>query len=227
MTTISPLDRSPWALPGSDSTSVRPVILEGRHVRLEPLELEHVPALVSAASGARETYGWTFVPDGEEAMRRYVESALEDQRNGRALPFATVDRESGQVVGSTRFGNIEYWAWPEGNPNQRGLGLPDAVEIGWTWLAHEAQRTPINTEAKLLMLTHAFETWRVHRVRLLTDERNARSRAAIERIGGRLEGILRAHTPGADGAIRNSASYSIVEAEWPSVCRRLRQRLGA
>ena len=223
--TTSPLDRTPGALPPADSRGVHPVTLEGRFVRLEPLGVEHVAGLALAASGPRETYGWTFVPDGEAAVRGYVEAALRDQEAGRALPFVTIERNTGRIVGSTRFGNIEYWTWPDGNPNQRGAQLPDAVEIGWTWLAHEAQRSAINTEAKLLMLRHAFETWRVHRVRLMTDERNSRSRAAIERIGGKLDGILRAHTPGADGAVRDSAVYSIVESEWPEAKERLQARL--
>ncbi len=226
MTQVPPLDRTPaGALPPDDARAVLPVTLEGRFVRLEPLSLDHVASLARAVSGARETYRWTNVPQGEAAVRVYVEAALDDQLAGRTLPFATIDRAAGQTVGSTRFGNIEYWAWPEGNPNQRGAHLPDAVEIGWTWLAQGAQRTAINTEAKLLMLRHAFETWRSHRVLLKTDERNARSRAAIERIGGKLDGILRAHMPAADGAIRNTAFYSIVEAEWPEVREKLEARL--
>ena len=100
------------------------------------------------------------------------------------------------------------------------------VEIGWTWLAAAAQRTPINTEAKLLMLTHAFETWRVHAVKLNTDARNARSRAAIERIGARFDGVLRAHRPASDGGIRDTAAFSLLEAEWPAAKRHLLARLG-
>ncbi len=160
-------------------------------------------------------------------MRRRLtsEAALRDQEAGRALPFATIERSGGTVVGTTRFGNIEYWAWPPGNPNQRGSDRPDAVEIGWTWLAAGVQRTPVNTEAKLLMLRHAFETWRVHRVRLMTDVRNTRSRAAIERIGGKLDGILRAHTFASDGQVRDSAVYSLLDAEWPANRAALEARL--
>jgi RimJ/RimL family protein N-acetyltransferase len=116
-------------------------------------------------------------------------------------------------------------AWDRDNPHQRGENLPDAVEIGYTWLAPWAQRTGINTQAKLLMLTHAFETWRVHRVRLTTDARNTRSRAAIERLGARLDGILRAHHAAYDGAIRDSAFYSILDTEWPSAKAALIGRL--
>jgi RimJ/RimL family protein N-acetyltransferase len=158
-------------------------------------------------------------------MRRYVAAALEDQAAGRALPFATVARAARRVVGSTRFGNVEFWAWPGASPHQRGARLPDVVEIGWTWLAPDAQRTGVNTEAKLLMLTHAFEVWRVHRVSLNTDARNTRSREAILRLGARFDGVLRAARVAADGAIRDTAAYSIVEAEWPEVKARLAARL--
>jgi RimJ/RimL family protein N-acetyltransferase len=195
-------------------------------VRLEPLALVHAPALTSAASGPRDTYGFTLVPPDLAAMRAYIEAALADQAAGRALPFATVARATGRVVGCTRFGNIEFWSWPAANVHQRGEDRPDGVEIGWTWLAAAAQRTPVNTEAKLLMLTHAFETWRVHAVRLNTDARNARSRAAIERIGARFDGVLRAHRPASDGGIRDTAAFSLLEAEWPAAKMRLLARLG-
>ena len=205
---------------------VAPVTLEGRHARLEPLALAHAPALTAAASGPRDTYRFTLVPPDLGAMRAYIESALADQAAGRALPFATVSRASGQVLGSTRFGNIEFWPWPAGHVLQRGAERPDVVEIGWTWLAAAAQRTPLNTEAKLLMLTHAFEVWRVHAVKLNTDARNARSRAAIERIGAHFDGVLRAHRPASDGGIRDTAAFSLLEAEWPVAKARLLARLG-
>jgi RimJ/RimL family protein N-acetyltransferase len=223
--TISSLDRSPEALPPAGQRAVVPVLLAGRFVRLVPLTLDHSNALAAAASGARETYGWTWVPDGEAAARSSVESILREQESGRALAFATTLISTGEVVGTTRFLNIEYWDWPAGNRNQRGADLPDAVEIGGTWLSASAQRTPVNTEAKLLMLTHAFETWRVHRVRLMTDSRNTRSRNAIERIGGQLDGILRAHTAASDGTIRDSAVYSLIEADWASTKARLTAKL--
>ena len=207
------------------STKVQPVVLEGRHVRLEPLAPGHARDLLAAASGPRETYGFTTVPADEPAMAAYIEAALREQRAGRALPFATVAKVTGRVVGSTRFGNIEFWAWPPGNANQRGEDTPDVVEIGWTWLAADAQRTPINTEAKLLMLAHAFETWRVHRVSLMTDSRNERSRRAILRLGARFDGVIRAQRPGSDGMIRSTAAFSILENEWPTVKGQLRARL--
>lgn len=202
---------------------IEPVTLEGGPVRLEPLALRHVPALVAAAAEERATFGWTHVPDGEQAMRAYVETALALAANAEAVPFATVDARQGRVVGSTRFANFEYLPWPHMPPNPSPR--PDGVEIGWTWLAASAQRSPINTAAKLLMLGHAFEHWQVKVVRLKTDRRNARSRAAIERIGGRLDGVIRAQAVGADGVLRDSAFYSIVESEWPAVRAGLEARL--
>ena len=197
------------------------VTLEGRYVRLEPLTIEHVPALVQAATQSRATYDLTDVPSDEPGMRRYVDTALSLRDAAKALPFTTIARATGNVVGSTRFGNIEFWNWPAGNPHQRGERLPDVVEIGWTWLSPEAQRTGINTEAKLLMLTHAFESWMAHRVSFRTDSRNERSRAAIERLGARFDGVVRAVSIAHDGAIRDSAVYSILDSEWPEVKDRL------
>lgn len=204
---------------------VTPVTLEGRWVRLEPLTRAHAEGLLAAAAGSRDTYGFTLVPGTPAEAAAYIETALGEQEAGRALAFATVDRARGVVVGSTRLFNIEFWQWPPGNPSQRGLERPDVVEIGWTWLAAAAQRTPINTEAKLLMLIHAFEHWRVHRVSLMTDARNQRSRQAILRLGARFDGILRAARPASDGAIRDTAAFSILEAEWPAVRANLQSRL--
>ena len=203
-----------------------PIVLEGRYVRLEPLTRAHVkPLFAAATSGSRESFAYTSVAATEAAMSRWVDEALAAHAAAHALPFAVVARADDRVVGSTRFGNVEFWSWPAGSPNQRGEALPDAVEIGWTWYAPDAQRTGINTEAKLLMLTHAFETWRVHCVRLKTDARNERSRNAILRIGARLDGVLRGQTVAADGTVRDSAFYSIRDAEWPEVKEHLRSRL--
>jgi RimJ/RimL family protein N-acetyltransferase len=168
-------------------------------------------------------------------MTAFVRDALEKVASGAHIAFATVrkgpsdDSGSGsgahdRVVGSTRFLEIAYWQWPPGATHQR-RGVPDVTDIGFTWLAGSAQRTPVNTEAKLLMMTHAFEVWDVHRVALQTDVRNARSRAAIERIGGKLDGLLRADRPGSDDTVRTSARYSILAAEWPDVKARLQARL--
>ena len=200
-------------------------ILKGTLVRLEPLDLRHVVGFTEASSGPRETFKLTGVPLGEESVRQWVSQALNLRDAGTAVPFATIDKRSGRIAGATRFFDIQFWTWAAGSPHQRGAELPDAVEIGHTWLAAWAQRSGINTEAKLLMLTHAFETWRVHRVRLTTDARNLRSRTAIERLGMRLDGVLRAHHAAYDGAIRDSAFYSMLDSEWPSAKEALTARL--
>ena len=140
------------------------------------------------------------------------------------MPFAIVRISDGAVIGSTRFFNFERWDWPEGHA-ERGRRVMEGCEIGYTWLSPSAVRTAANTESKLLMMTHAFENWQVLRVCLHTDVRNTRSRAAIERIGGKLEGILRAHRMAADFIPRDSARYSIIASEWPEVKRRLMERL--
>jgi RimJ/RimL family protein N-acetyltransferase len=207
------------------------VILEGRRVRLEPLSLDHAAPLAQAAAESRESYGFTRVPADLAAMTSYIEAALADRRTGLALPFAVCDRDSQAVVGSTRFLDLDYWSWPPAWPPGRTTPRPDAVptvaEIGSTWLAASAQRTGCNREAKLLMLGHAFDAWGVLRVTLKTDSRNARSRRAIERIGGRFEGIRRAHARAVDGTVRDTAYYSIVADEWPGVRAALKARISA
>jgi RimJ/RimL family protein N-acetyltransferase len=194
--------------------------LSGRHIRLEPLEHRHIEGLTAAASGDEGLYRWTVVPQGIEAMTLYVNTALSWRDAGISAPFATVRQSDNVVIGSTRFFDIERWSWPQGHV-RHGRPHPDVCEIGYTWLAPSSIRTAANTEAKLLMLTHAFEAWQVLRVCLHTDERNQRSRTAIQRIGGRFEGILRAHRLAADNTARNSARYSIVVSEWPGVKQRL------
>ncbi len=200
-------------------------ILQGRHVRLEPLELRHAEGLATASAADPSLYQWSPVPRGEPEATQYINTALEWYAAGKAVSFATVRISDGVVVGSTRFFDLERWAWPEGHPSH-GRSAPDVCEIGYTWLTRPAIRTAVNTEAKLLMLTHAFETWRVLRVCLHTDVRNARSRAAIERIGGQFEGILRSHRMAADFIPRDSARYSIIASEWHSVKQRLVQVSG-
>jgi RimJ/RimL family protein N-acetyltransferase len=202
-----------------------PMTLTGRRVRLEPLDPLHAPALLAAASESRDSYHWTPVPADLPSMSEYIAAALHDAERSLAVPFATVDAASGRIVGATRFCNVERWPWPGGVRAAPAPMGPDAVEIGWTWLAASAQRTAINTEAKLLMLTHAFEVWRVYRVTLKTDARNAKSRAAIERIGGVFDGVIRGHMPAADGGVRDTAFYTIVRAEWPAVSARLERRV--
>jgi RimJ/RimL family protein N-acetyltransferase len=210
---------------------LEPFTLEGTYVRLEPLAESHVPGLVEAASEDRANYQWTYVPDGPDDMAEHVREALAKVAAGAHVAFATVRRSQGaggpdRVVGSTRFCEVAFWQWPPGAAHQRA-GVPDVVDIGFTFLAASTQRTPVNTEAKLLMMTHAFEVWEVHRVALQTDVRNKRSWAAIERIGGQLDGIMRADRPGADDTVRTSARFSIVVEEWPAVKTRLEARLAS
>jgi N-acetyltransferase len=197
------------------------IVLQGKQVRLEPLEHHHVEGLVAAAGDDAELYQWSPVPRGKDAAKSYVDTALAWRDGGSAVPFAIVRVGDGVVLGSTRFWNIERWAWPQGHLSH-GRATPDACEIGYTWLTRAATRTGANTESKLLMLTHAFEVWKVLRVCFHTDARNQRSRAALERIGGHCEGILRAHRLAADFIPRDSVRYSIVAAEWPAVKERLK-----
>jgi RimJ/RimL family protein N-acetyltransferase len=184
-----------------------PVTLEGTVVRMEPLTLEHVPALSEVGL---DPSLWALTSNriaNEADMREYVETALAEQKAGTALPFATVERASGRVIGSSRFGNY--------------VEAHKRVEIGWTWISPAWQRTAVNTEAKLLMLTHAFETLGCRRVELKTSSRNAKSRAAMLRIGATEEGTLRQHMINPDGSSRDSVYFSILDGEWPAVKERL------
>jgi RimJ/RimL family protein N-acetyltransferase len=163
-------------------------------------------------------------PAGSAGAARYVDTALAWRDAGTAVPFAIVRVHDGAVLGSTRFWKLEKWLWPPGH-SRHGREVPDVGEIGYTWLSGPAIRTAANTEAKLLMLTHAFETWQALRICFHTDARNDRSAAALERIGGRFEGLLRAHRMAADFIARDSKRYSITAVEWPDAKRRLRQLL--
>lgn len=196
------------------------VTLHGRHVTLTPLSIDDVPGLVLAASGDRSTFGWSIVPGTAAGMDVVVRRLLAERDQGTAVPLVTRRSETSEIIGMTRFLTLRWFF---------GREYPDAVEIGGTFLSAAAQRTAANTEAKLLMMTHAFEVWDVRRLDLKTDERNERSRRAIERIGGRFEGVLRnwqaAQVDGEDGATRNSAMYSILADEWPDVRARLEERL--
>lgn len=191
-------------------------VLVGKRVRLEPLELRHVDGLVAAAAADPSIYNMTTVPQGRGGMETYVETALAGEQAGNVVPYVTVRVADGAVIGSTRFFDLERWAWPEGH-ERHGREFPDACEIGYTWLTAGELRTGANSDAKLVMLTHAFESWGMVRVCLHTDERNLRSRAAMERMGAKFEGILRSHRMASDFIARNSARYSIVAAEWPAV----------
>lgn len=208
------------------------VTLHGSKVRLEPMTMDHVNDLCAAASEDRSTYTYTYVPDGQEDTKRYIEIALTDFSKSRALPFVVRHLETGHIVGTTRFLDLEVFSWPPpwppgvaNGPSPTDTTPPTVAEIGSTWYAASFQRTGVNTECKLLMLTHAFETWNTIRVTLKTDARNIRSRSAIQRLGATFEGIRRAHVPASDGSIRDTAYFSILAEEWPAVRTNLQERL--
>ena len=190
---------------------VQPVTLEGKCIRLEPLSLAHHAALCHVGLD-QDVWRWITAPvRTPEEMRAYIETALAEQAAGTALPFATIERASGRAIGSTRYGNID-------RSNRR-------VEIGWTWIARPWQRTAVNTEAKYLMLRHAFETLGCIRVEIKTDSLNERSRKAILRIGAQEEGTFRNHMITASGRIRHTVYYSIIDSEWPAVKANLEEKL--
>jgi RimJ/RimL family protein N-acetyltransferase len=190
-----------------------PVTLVGRHVRLEPLSREHKADLARVALDP-ELWRWTPTQiHSTDDLDAYIEAALALQRAGTALPFATVDRSTGRAIGSTRFGNIDP-------PNRR-------VEIGWSWLGRDFQRKAFNTEAKLLMLTHAFERMDCIRVEFKADALNTKSRTAIERLGAKEEGTLRHSMILPDGRLVDWVYYSILRDEWPAVRADLEQKLAS
>ncbi|MFG6193516.1 GNAT family N-acetyltransferase [Nonomuraea sp. JJY05] len=205
------------------------VTLSGRSVRLEPLSLAAIDDLVAAASEDRCTYAFTRVPDGRDEMVSYVEAAMAEQAEGRSMPFAIRWLNTDRVVGATRLMHLEYWQgpmpWPPGTRGAVG-DIPSVADIGYTWLAASAQGTGVNRESKFLMLSHAFETWNVHRITLKADVRNTKSRAAIEALGAHFDGVRRADSRGADNTVRDTAFYSILSSEWPLVRERLALRLG-
>jgi RimJ/RimL family protein N-acetyltransferase len=194
--------------------------LIGELVRLDNLAWRHVDAIDRAAAEDRATYGYTTVPAGHDATLAYVNDLLAARDRGETIPFVQINAVDGRVVGVTRYLTIR---------SREGDRYPFAVEIGGTWLAASAQRSGINVEAKLLLLTHAFETWKVRRVDFKTDARNERSRAAIAALGAAFEGVLRnwqpSHVIGEDEDLRDSAMFSIVESEWPTVRATLQGRL--
>lgn len=198
--------------------------LEGKYARLVPLDLGHATALLAAADEDRSSFVFTIVPRDAIEMRMFIHLAQAEAARGASVPFATVDAQTGRLVGSTRFMNLDRWH-PYFEPAPTKDSHPDAAEIGSTWLAKSAQRTAVNTEAKLLMLRHAFDVWRVQRITLKTDARNLKSRAAIERLGAKPDGILRAWQLASDGGPRDTAIYSILRKEWPEVRERLEQAL--
>jgi RimJ/RimL family protein N-acetyltransferase len=191
--------------------AIAPVILQGRHVRLEPLTAAHAEAL---AEVGLDPDLWKWIPTSvstAKEMDAYVQTALQEQAAGSALPFALIEKSSGRAIGSTRYGNIERTHY--------------RLEIGWTWVARDWQRTAVNTEAKYLLLRHALETLKCMRVELKTDSLNDRSRAAILRIGAKEEGTFRNHMITASGRIRHTVYFSILDSEWPEVKARLEARL--
>lgn len=190
---------------------VEPVTLNGQSVRLEPLSMQHYEALWAIGQDA-ELWKWTpYQITTPDKMHAYIKAALDGQEIGTALPFVTIWQATNQIVGSTRFGNIDT-----GNHH---------AEIGWTWVDRNWQRTPVNTEAKFLMLQHAFEQWHCIRVEFKTDELNKKSQRAIERLGAYREGIARHHVIVESGRLRNSVYYSIINDEWPQVKAHLQELL--
>lgn len=188
-----------------------PVKLEGEIVRMEPLTMDHLDGLLQVGLDPelwRFTLAKMRAPDD---LKRYLETALREQREGRSLPFATVDRATGRPIGSTRFGNIE--------PEHRRM------EIGWTWIGRDWQRSRVNTEAKLLMLTHAFETLGAIRVELKTSLLNLKSQHAMKRIGAQEEGTFRRHMINEDGSLRDTVFFSFIAEEWPGKKARLQEML--
>lgn len=192
---------------------IRPVVLEGRYVRLEPLAREHLDGIVAAGSFG-EIWAWLSVrPVGREGFARWIDTALAARDAGTELPFTTIDRASGEIIGSTRYLNIE-------RASRR-------LEIGWTWITPRMQRTYVNTEAKYLQLRHCFEDLGCLRVELKTDRRNEKSRNAMLRIGAQFEGIARKQMLAFDGSNRDNAWFAFIDDDWPGVKARLEAMLNA
>jgi RimJ/RimL family protein N-acetyltransferase len=192
---------------------VENVVLEGEHVRLEPLQMDHLDALWEVA---REPALWRWIPfpvASHDDLRAYIDLAIEGRTARLMLPFVTVERPTGRVIGSSRFGNI--------------AAADYRAEIGWTWVGVPWQRSAVNSEAKLLMLDHAFGTWHCHRVEFKTDSLNEQSRAGLLGIGATFEGIFRNHMLTHTGRMRHSAWYSITDDDWPAVRARLVARIAA
>jgi RimJ/RimL family protein N-acetyltransferase len=191
--------------------NIEPIILEGEFVRLEPLSMKHFDDLAQVAFD-EDLWKWTLGRvSNEEDLKKYIEEAASGTASGIYLALATIDKRSGKAVGATRFGSIarEY----------------RRVEIGWTWIGRDFQRTVVNTEAKYLMLRHAFETWKALRVYLQTDALNERSQKAIARLGAKREGILRKDKITDQGRVRDSVIFSILDDEWAEVKNNLEAKM--
>ena len=191
--------------------NIYPIILEGKGVRLEPLTQAHHAQLCEVGLDDELWRLTTTIIRTPEDMKKYIDAAAKDFSDGKALPFAIIEKASGKAVGSTRFGNID-------TTHRR-------VEIGWTWIARQWQRTFINTEAKYLLLSHAFDTLGCMRVEFKTDSTNSRSRNALMRIGAKEEGVFRNHMIMPGGRIRHSVYFSIIDSEWNEVKRELEKKL--
>jgi N-acetyltransferase len=191
--------------------NIHPIILEGKHVRLEPLTQAHHAQLCEVGFDDEIWRLTTTIIRTPEDMKKYIDAAAKDFSDGKAMPFAIIEKASGKAVGSTRFGNID-------TTHRR-------VEIGWTWIARQWQRTFINTEAKYLLLSHAFDTLGCMRVEFKTDSTNSRSRNALMRIGAKEEGVFRNHMIVPGGRIRHSVYFSIIDSEWNEVKRELEKKL--
>ncbi|WP_227980128.1 GNAT family N-acetyltransferase [Nocardia spumae] len=209
-----------------------PVILTGRLIRLEPLAPHHVPGLAEAGAADRDAFAFTPVPHGRAEAADYIAHAAAAHAVGSALAFAIVATADDRVLGSTRFTRFDYWqgpmVWPVVHGMPTGdplLAVPDAAEIGNTWLSARARGSGVNLESKMLLLGHAFEVWRVRRIAMRADMRNVRSRVAIERMGATSDGVRRAHSRGLDGTVRSTAFYSILDEEWPTVRARIAAEL--
>jgi RimJ/RimL family protein N-acetyltransferase len=191
--------------------NIHPLTLEGKHIRLEPLSQSHLSQLCEVGL-VEELWRVTMtLIRTREEMKKYIDTAMKEQSEGKSLPFAIIEKALGKAIGSTRYGNIDA-------ANRR-------VEIGWTWVAHQWQRTAVNTEVKLLLLTHAFETLGCIRVEFKTDSTNRKARNALLRIGAKEEGVLRNHMIAPGGRFRHSVYYSIIDSEWKDIKRELEKKL--
>jgi len=190
---------------------VAPVVLEGRGIRLQPLAESHHDALVAASADGRLCELWFTAIPSRDGMEKYIQSALQGQRDGHMLPWIVRELATGEIVGATRYHDI--------------VAAIDRVEIGYTWYAHSRQRSHVNTTCKLLLLAHAFDALGCKVVGLRTDNFNFRSQRAIEGIGAKKDGVIRHHAARRDGTVRDTVMYSILAAEWPDVRRHLELRL--
>ena len=204
------------------NTSLTPVTLVGQLVTLSPLKTVHLPQLLEVIKQC--DFPITTTPKNEQELIRYIDKAVASAETGKALPFVISSTKTQTIVGSTRLANVEWWDWDRLD-DKHVKGFPDAIEIGWTWLAPQAHGTGINAEAKLLQLQFAFEELKVKKVILKTDERNAVSRKAIGNLGAHFDGILRCHSPAADTGVRNTAIFSILDHEWPAIKENLVARV--